>query len=166
MKTETKTDKTAEFMSCIDPTEFATLKRHLDHPDSPIEFILYVKDEAMLAPLAARLEQAMESGQEDALKQELNPLFIDGEVKISADTPLRVPFLGAEIPADSIPLTADCRVIYLPPFYITHTPGLFEGKLNVEHADHTGPDHPEITDEAKKMDYQELTNRHRHGRSH
>ena len=94
--------------------------------------VQWEEDEALRPQLAARFDEAMASAQDDAARQELPPLFRDGSVKISARQPLHRPFPGAEISGDSVPRITDCRVIYVSPFYLAHTPGLFEGKLNVD----------------------------------
>ena len=42
----------------------------------------------------------------------------------------------------TIPADAYCNVLYLPPFYLVHTPGLFEGTLIREaSANHHRPAH-------------------------
>jgi hypothetical protein len=53
----------------------------------------------------------------------------DGSLRLSARHELHVKDPSHLVAASSIPNMAFCRVIYLPPFYLAHTPGLFEGTL-------------------------------------
>lgn len=116
----------------IDPTNFGSIARYLDDPRSEIHYILHVKDERMLPEVAAKLNAAMNAssqGMTVALHSILDPLLDQGLLRISSrrDIPGRDP--SHVIAASSVPKLAFCRVLYLPPFYLAHTPGLFEGTL-------------------------------------
>ena len=58
----------------------------------------------------------------------LDRLFREGSLKITCD-----PGLGRHprevVSVLAIPPSAKCEVIFMPPFYLAHTPGLFEGTL-------------------------------------
>jgi hypothetical protein len=47
----------------IDPTHFGTVARYLHDPQSPIQYVLHVKEESMLAEVAAKLDAAMAASQ-------------------------------------------------------------------------------------------------------
>ena len=53
---------TAQYQTLIDPTTFDQIARHLRSRLSPIEFVLHLRDEAMLAPLAEELEAVIIEG--------------------------------------------------------------------------------------------------------
>ena len=53
----------------------------------------------------------------------------DGSLKVSLRPGLSLPDRIATIDPAAVPRSARCEVIYLPPFYLVHTPGLFEGNL-------------------------------------
>ncbi len=117
------------YESLVDPTSFGTVVRYLHHPDKQIHFVLHVKDESMLADVAAKLDAAMAGaqGRPVALGSILDPMFADGSLRISARHELPVGNRWPVVPVTQIPSLAACQVIYLPPFYLAHTPGLFEG---------------------------------------
>ena len=121
----------SRYASLIDPTNFGTVARYLHHPQSPIHYVLHVKDESMLPGLAAKLDTAMAASQAGPvdLSPILNPLFESGALRISARHEARVNDPRHLVPVTNIPSLAFCQVIYLPPFYLAHTPGLFEGTL-------------------------------------
>jgi hypothetical protein len=121
----------SHYASLIDPTNFGTVARYLHHPQAPIHFVLHVKETSMLADLAAKLDAAMAGaqGRPVALGPILNPLFEDGSLRISSRHEFRASDPRHVVPVTSIPSLASCQVIYLPPFYLVHTPGLFEGTL-------------------------------------
>ena len=104
--------------------------------DSDINFLLHVRTEAMLATLAEELDLC--HLRPDGLKQEFKKVidrFLDQgslllSVRDSIDFPLRD--RKHEIVPGSIPRAANCTVIYHPPFYVVHTPGLFEGTLHLQ----------------------------------
>lgn len=121
-------DYVAFYRAQIDPTEFKTVVDYLHGPRSPIQYLLHVREPAMLAELAAQLEGAIQAS------QPLEPLVLarlrEGSLKISSRQPLSLPISGAQVDPAQVPARAACEVIYLPPFYLVHTPGLFEGKLH------------------------------------
>ncbi len=119
------------YETLIDPTHFGTVARYLHDPQSPIQYVLHVKEESMLAEVAAKLDAAMvaSQGKPVALRSILDPMLQDGSLRLSGRHELQVKDPSHLVAASSIPNMAFCRVIYLPPFYLAHTPGLFEGTL-------------------------------------
>lgn len=119
------------YQSLVDPTNFGTVVRHLHHPDRQIHFVLHVRDESMLPVLAAKLDAAMAEAQHQpiALGSILDPMFAEGSLRISPRHELPMNRRWPVVPVTQIPSLAGCRVLYLPPFYLAHTPGLFEGTL-------------------------------------
>ena len=120
-----------DYETLIDPTNIATVASYLRNPRSPIHFVLHVRDRALLAPLAAELAAQMEQ-----------PSTTMHEVLATVDRHLRERAImvsprpspqpvDARVAVDiaTLPAEAHCEVIYLPPFYLAHTPGLFEGTL-------------------------------------
>ena len=158
----------AHYMNCIDPTDFRTVKRYLDNPRSAIEYVLHVKNLDLLPELAARLDEAMKSAEEGAVHEVLTPLFQEDSLRISARQPLHLPFPEAEVATSRVPLNAECQAIYLEPFYLTHTDGLFEGKLRghdkTEHA--SAAEAPSTAEESTKSRSQQKTHDHDDGLSH
>jgi len=120
------------YQSLVDPTNFGTVVRHLHHPARQIHFVLHVRDESMLPALAAKLDAAMAGAQNTpvALGSILDPMFADGSLRISARHELPQNNRWPVIPVTHVPSLAGCQVIYLPPFYLAHTPGLFEGAFD------------------------------------
>lgn len=118
------------YQSLIDPTNFGIVADYLRSPKSPIEHVLHVKDRLMLARLAEHLDQAMQDP--DAARTV--SVLIDGFIKeglllISSRHPLELSDPSRLVTASNVPRSSACDVIYLPPFYLVHTPGLFEGTL-------------------------------------
>ena len=115
----------------IDPTDFGTVADYLQDRKSPIEFIMHVKDRNMLPRIAEELECTMHSDLDATLVGHslLRPLIKDGALMLSPREPFAAPVTNYVIAASSIPRSAACEVIYFPPFYLVHTPGLFESTL-------------------------------------
>ena len=74
-----------------------------------------------------------------------------GGTLISSLYELAHPLHLYSINMDSIPLSAYTQVIYMPPFYLTHTPGLFEGTLVKESSQENDMD-PEIREFLRRSD--------------
>ena len=116
----------------IDMTQFGIVANYLTSPRSPIAHVLHVRDPSMLARLAAQLEAAMSAGPaaEARVREVIVPLLQDGSLKVSSRERQESPVEGAVVDPAGIPPRARCQVIYLPPFYLVHTAGLFEGTLH------------------------------------
>lgn len=124
----------AYFKGQIDPTHFGLVRNYLASPNSSIHHVLHVKDPAMLPRLAASLDGALNSpvARLALVHKTIDPLIEQGTVKISSREPTQSALPGSVIDPASIPRMAPCEVIYLPPFYLVHTPGLFEGKFQAD----------------------------------
>lgn len=115
----------------IDGTGFIVVAMYLWHPDSPIQYILHVRDRAMLAEVAARIERDSRSSASPrrGLSSALRALVQAGAIKVSARQGLEGLDPSAIVDAARVCPSAPTEVIFLPPYYLAHTPGLFEGKL-------------------------------------
>lgn len=119
-----------QYESLIDATEFGVVADYLRNPRTPILFLLHVKSEAMLATLAGELDKAQHVDVPpgrfpDPVEQHVR----EGSIFISSRHPLIFSEGRPVVQATVIPRHATSRVIYFPPFYLVHTPGLFEGTL-------------------------------------
>ena len=111
----------------IDPAHIATLVACLRHPRRPIRFVLHVRERALLAPLAAQLTRAMRPPDRAArgvlavVKRHLQERSV-----LLSTRPSRPPF-NAQVAFDLATISAAvrCEVIFLPPFCLAYTPGLF-----------------------------------------
>ena len=130
---ETSSDPRVSFYAGqIDPTQFGIPADYLRQPDSPIQVLLHVKDRAQLPQVAAQVSAAQRQGGQRPgwLLEALDPWLRDGSVKLSTREPLPPAMLRATVEPANVPRNAACEVIYLPPCYLLHTPGLFEGTLH------------------------------------
>jgi hypothetical protein len=119
------------FESLIDATDFGTVAAYLRNPRSPIHTALHVSDRRMLAPLAQELAVAAETpsiaGAHGLLL--LRRLLSEDALRVSSRDSLGWCPPISVVDVSTIPQAARCDVIYLPPFYLVHTPGLFQGTL-------------------------------------
>jgi hypothetical protein len=118
------------YESLVDGTNFGLVADYLKSPRSPIEALLHIKDKTLLPKVAEELERELQSGVEPGhLPQVIGRMLEEGAMKLS----LRQGFTSSDprilIDAASVPRLSYCQVIYLPPFYLVHTPDLFEGKI-------------------------------------
>jgi hypothetical protein len=117
--------------SKIDPTHFGLIAAYLRSPNAPIDCILHVRNEAMLPEVAVPIERERFAGVPEALP--LSPgllaLVREGTLKVSSLKDPGPVDPGAMIDASQVRSSTYTEVIYLPPFYFAHTPGLFEGRL-------------------------------------
>ena len=113
----------------IDGTQFSVVANYLESPRSPICFLLHVKEEAQLTELAAQPEPVLDSPHR--MREVLDSQLRDGTLQISSRMPLPESFPGNRVDPKMIQPTADCKVIWMEPFYLVHTPGLFEGEVQV-----------------------------------
>ncbi len=116
--------------SRIDGTDFGTVRGYLSNPHSPIQAVLHVKDRATLADLANRIDTALADRTGSKLSEMLARMVQEGTLKLSLRDGLKIRGVEATIAAAKVPRCAFCEVIYQPPFYLAHTPGLFEGKFD------------------------------------
>jgi len=115
----------------IDGTSFGLVAAYLRSPNAPIDFIVHVKDRAMLAEVARRIELESLAGIPPGppLSPGLRDLIRDGAVKVSSVLNLGPMEPGAVVEVAQVRSSAYTQVIYLPPYYLAHTPGLFEGQV-------------------------------------
>lgn len=116
----------SSYESLIDPAEFGLIADYLRNPQSQIHYLLHVRSLESLAPLAEALHTRNDQAPWLFPKVVENGLT-DGSLRLSA----RDLTINSErvVDARSVPRHAICYVIYAPPFYVVHTPGLFEGTL-------------------------------------
>jgi hypothetical protein len=120
-----------QYESLIDPADFGTIADYLRSPQSSIDHLLHVKAEVMLPTLAEELDREAQRERfprwllSDVVARHLD----EGSVLISSRREIVLSNLTCVIEPASIPRHALCHVIYRPPFYLVHTPGLFEGML-------------------------------------
>ena len=118
------------YASLIDPAEFGLIADYLRSPRTPILHLLHVKSMDLLAPLAEGLAN---QGQLDTppwlFPEVVQRGLREGTLLISTRHPLNGSDSKHSIEAAAIPRRALCHVIYAPPFYLVHTPGLLEGTL-------------------------------------
>lgn len=116
------------FESLIDRTEFGLIAGYLRSPQSPIRTLLHVRSEQDLARVAEVLSAehprpfSLMGGVPDSLK----PMLESGDLKVThrdgfPNSPQR-----AVVDIEQVPGATECKVIYAAPFYLVHTPGLFE----------------------------------------
>lgn len=115
----------------IDGTFFGLVARYLRHPYSPIDFLIHVKDRNMLSEVAKRIElnSPLPAMARQPLAPEIRAMAQDGLVRVSSRHILDNLQPGAVLDPTRVRQSARCDVIYLPPYYLVHTPGLFEGKV-------------------------------------
>ena len=113
------------YSALIDPTDFGLVTDYLRDPASDIDYLLHVKSADSLAPLAEALDREVHlmdiaAGRfPDAIKRGL----AEGSILIDLPDPRQW------IDPGSVPRQASCQVLYRPPFYLVHIPGLFEANL-------------------------------------
>ena len=112
-----------------DRTEFSFVAVYLRHPDSPIQYILHVKERARLSEVAAQIERDSLPSPPRGLSPALLALVRDGAMKVSSRQGLEALNPSAVIDATRVCPSAPTEGIFLPPFYLAYTPGLFEGKV-------------------------------------
>ena len=119
------------FTALIDPTDFGTIANYLRQPGTGIDYIVHARNKALLPELAEWWERAGQRGglTVGLIPRNLNYLARAAQILISArhHSPLFDP--QDLVTSTDIPRTALCHVLYLPPLYLAHTPGLFEGTL-------------------------------------
>lgn len=84
----------------------------------------------MLAPLAARVDQGLKTGQ--AMDQIVTPLVNEGSLRISSRHLLPPDLLLATVNPNHVPSMAVSHVIYVAPFYVAHTPEVFAEQTHAQ----------------------------------
>ena len=121
----------ALYEALIDPANFGLIADYLRAPHSAINYILHVRSRSMLSEVAARLSQTNQLGSDatEAVTKLIEGLFREGALLISSRWPVSLSDPRCLVEASQIPRSTACEVLYLPPFYLAHTPGLFDGCL-------------------------------------
>ena len=123
-------DTMSPYSSLIDPAEFGVIADSLRNPRLPIFHLLHVKSSAMLAPLAEELHRQRHADIPPWLFPEPVARGLrDGSLLISTGQSRDLLDPKRIVDAKAVPRQALCYVLYSPPFYLVHTPGLFEGTL-------------------------------------
>ena len=114
--------------SLIDPSWFGLIAGYLRSPRSPIDYLIHVKDLERLPEVAERIDQELARGAFPArqLSPGLEALLQEGAIKVSSRHPLANLEPGASVDPGQVRSAAPCDVLYVPPCYVVHTPGLFE----------------------------------------
>ncbi|MBL9171410.1 MAG: hypothetical protein JNN07_27000 [Verrucomicrobiales bacterium] len=100
----------------IDPTTIEAIRRHLNSPASPIREVLFVAELQLLPTVAMALDATSGLSSHQRIKQW--KLWLEG----GAVVPNRSGGYGIDL--DALPGESRCRVIFLPPVYVVHVPGL------------------------------------------
>lgn len=155
----------SQFDSRVDTTWFGLVASYLVSARSPVDAVLHVRDLDMLAQVAERLDRIL--GADNALTQKwpeaLQSMLRDGNLKVSTRFPNASVAPMALIDIQQVRREARCDVIYLPPFYVVHTPGLFEGKVQRNSPKEREHDSRGQTQAATR---QPKSKEHDHGHSH
>ncbi len=114
--------------SLIDSSWFGLIAAYLRSPRSPIDYLIHVKDPERLPEVAERIDQDLARGDFPGgkLSPGLEALLQEGAIKVSSRHPLPNLEPGASIDPGQVRSAASCEVLYVPPCYVVHTPGLFE----------------------------------------
>lgn len=109
------------FSQWIDPTDFGTVRRYLLSAKSPIMGVLFLASRELLAEAAALLDGASEMSH--AIRRgRLQQWFQRGQLRPGADAEAERTGVGVDL--EKISNDTLCEVIYLPPMYLVHVPGL------------------------------------------
>ena len=100
----------------IDPTTIEAIRRHLNSPASPIQDVLFVGNLGLLPAVAMLLDAASDHSSGQRLYQWRRWLETGVVVPNSSS--------GYGIDLEALPGDTRCRVIFLPPVYVVHVPGL------------------------------------------
>ena len=118
-------DQIGYFRAQVDPTEHRVVLSYFQNKESPINYILYVGNEKMLAELAAQVNDRRNEATE--LRELILHYLKEGSLKISAKQALAVP-AGSQVDPLKVSPEARCSVIWFPPFYLVHAPDVFNTK--------------------------------------
>lgn len=115
----------------IESTSYGRIATDLRNPDSPIMFVLHLRQASMLVPLADELLAAIQRASVDpkANPGPVDRLIAQGQLRVSPRNPYWLADPASSLDVSVIPPSALCQAVYLPPFCLVHTPGLFEGTL-------------------------------------
>ncbi len=129
-----KANKHLEWEGRVDGTWFGLMAGYLRSPRSPIDYLVHVEDRDRLAEVADRIDRDLGhgGGEPHRLTASVQELVGEGAVKVSTRHRIENLDPSATVDPERIRSSASCDVLYLPPYYVLHTPGLFEGELTVK----------------------------------
>ncbi len=118
----------SNYESLIDGTDFRTVVQYLNNPQSPIRTLLHVRQEKDLAKVAEVLAGDWQRPyvQMGGVPDSLKPMLAKGDLKVTHRGAFPNSPKESSVDANQVRGSAGCRVLYAPPFYLVHTPGLFE----------------------------------------
>ena len=120
----------SKYAALIDPSDFGTIADYLRSPATGIDWLLHVKSFDLLAPLAEALDHARHRDTPPwSFPERVEQGLADGSLRVTGRIPLLDLAPHERVEIASVPRQAGCHVLYCPPFYLIHTPGLFEGTL-------------------------------------
>ena len=110
-----------DYAALVDGTDFGTVRRYLGRAKSPIRGVWFVASEELLSQVAALLDA--DSDRSPTLRQvQLEDLLRNGQIRPGADG--EAERNGAGVDLEAIREDDFCRVLFLPPVYLVHLPGL------------------------------------------
>ena len=119
------------YESLIDRAPFDQIAGYLHSDSYPIYFLLHVKQRQDLANIADMLDRVPfeSSSLIPGLPKFADQMLRDGSLKVSSR--FRLPQVDRTWGVDPkrVRQETNCEVIYAEPYYLVHTPGLFEGKV-------------------------------------
>jgi len=125
-------DRMMNYEESIAALEIGMVERCLADPQALIEIVLHVRSRTLLARVVEMLDTTVspsgDTGGTEAARV-LDDLMARGSLMLTVREKVAARYGRYSIAASSIPTSAPCEAIYFPPFYVVHTPGLFEGKL-------------------------------------
>lgn len=118
----------SHYESLIDGTDFRTVVQYLNHPQSPIRTLLHVRNEKDIAKVAEVLEVDGRRPyvQMGGIPVSLKSMLAKGDLKVTHRGQFPSSPQECSLDARQVNGSAGCKVLYAPPFYLVHTPGLFE----------------------------------------
>jgi hypothetical protein len=119
------------YVSQIDTTDFGLFAGYLRSKQSPIQCLLNVKEPDHLVTLAKALDRELAVAQPTLTRLPLvvEQAAIEGVLKLSLRDGINRPDTKFLVEPSRVPREAACQVIFYPPFYLVHTPGLFDGSI-------------------------------------
>ena len=115
----------------IDSTWFGMVAGYLKSPTSPITHLIHVKDREMLRDVAQLIHDDLMAGAASVedLSSKIQDQFAEGSLKASARSGMADVTPENSVDPSTVRTSASCEVLWVEPFYVVHTPGLFEGKV-------------------------------------
>ena len=115
----------------IDGSDFHLIAGYLISERSPIDFMLHLRNREDLVMVAEALDRAQftEYGKVGSMAKVVHQMMREGNLKVSSRFPMELPDPAWKIDPSMVQQEVFCYVLYRPPYYLVHTPGLFEGTV-------------------------------------